>query len=247
MQVATFEANPLCIMQRMPPLLASATPHPSPETNHCRAPACTAPPPPSRAARRHGAAPAAARRPLKGGRRPFEAAGGGARRSAAARSPQGARGAGPSLRGAQRGPGSPALRPPPGAAFLFRRRLREPGAPGALWERRRPVLGRRRRARSAPVSARLGEGGRDARLKGEYRPAGPGRPCGSPSGPPGPPGAVHGGARERCLQRGRAGAWWGRFKKEAPPAPPPPRGPGKEGGRGRGRSGGGGRRRRRRG
>lgn len=110
MQVATFETNPLCIMQRMPPLLASATPHPSPETNHCRAPACTAPPPPSRAARSHGAAPAAARRLLKGGRRLLKAPWGGARRSAAAPFPAGARGAGLSLRGAQRGPDSPARR-----------------------------------------------------------------------------------------------------------------------------------------
>lgn len=31
------------------------------------------------------------------------------------------------------------------------------------------------------------------------------------------------GALQRCLERGRARAWWGRFKKEAPPAPPPPR------------------------
>lgn len=42
MQLATFEINlppPLffCIMQRMPPFLGFATPHPSPETNHCRA------------------------------------------------------------------------------------------------------------------------------------------------------------------------------------------------------------------
>lgn len=110
MQVATFEINPLCIMQRMPPLLAFATPNPSPETNHCRAPACTAPPPPSRAARCHGAASAAARRLLKGGRRPFKAPWGGAPRSAAAPYPAGARGAGPSFRGAQRGPDSPALR-----------------------------------------------------------------------------------------------------------------------------------------
>lgn len=72
MQLATFEINPFCIMQRMPPLLGFATPHPSPETNHCRARACTSPPPPSRAARSH-AAPAAARRLLKGGSRPLKA------------------------------------------------------------------------------------------------------------------------------------------------------------------------------
>lgn len=30
------------------------------------------------------------------------------------------------------------------------------------------------------------------------------------------------GALQRSLERGRARAWWGRFKKEAPPAPPPP-------------------------
>lgn len=73
MQLATFEINPFCIMQRMPPLLGFATPHPSPETNHCRARACTSPPPPSRAARSHRAAPAAARRLLKGGSRPLKA------------------------------------------------------------------------------------------------------------------------------------------------------------------------------
>lgn len=110
MQLATFEINPFCIMQRMPPLHGFATPHPSPETNHCRARACTAPPPPSRAARSHRTAPAAARRPLKGGSRPLKAPRRGARRSAAARSPAGARRAGPSPRGAQRGPGPPALR-----------------------------------------------------------------------------------------------------------------------------------------
>lgn len=124
MQVATSETHPLCIMQRMPPLLASATPHPSPETNHCRAPACTAPPPPSRAARSHGAAPAAARRLLKGGRRPLKAPWGGARRSAAAPFPAGARGAGPSLRGAQRGPDSPALRAAAGSGIFIQATLK---------------------------------------------------------------------------------------------------------------------------
>lgn len=73
MQLATFEINPFCIMQRMPPLLGFATPHPSPETNHCRARACTSPPPPSRAARSHRAAQAAAHRLLKGGSRPLKA------------------------------------------------------------------------------------------------------------------------------------------------------------------------------
>ena len=51
MQLATFEINPFCIVQRMPPLLGLATPHPSPETNHCRARACTSPPPPFRGPR----------------------------------------------------------------------------------------------------------------------------------------------------------------------------------------------------
>lgn len=117
MQLATFEINPFCIMQRMPPLLGFATPHPSPETNHCRARACTSPPPPSRAARSHRAAPAAARRLLKGGSRPLKAPRArGARRSAAARFPAGARRARPSPRGAQARPGP--SRPP-------RRRRRE--------------------------------------------------------------------------------------------------------------------------
>nr|KAF6500882.1 hypothetical protein HJG59_007914 [Molossus molossus] len=119
MQVSTFEINPFCIRQRMPPLLCSATPHPSPETNHCRAPAGTAPPPPSRAARRHRAAPAAAHRLLKGGRRPLKAPRRGARRSEAAPFPAGARGAGPSPRGAQRGPGSPAHRAAAAGSGIF--------------------------------------------------------------------------------------------------------------------------------
>ncbi|KAJ8788755.1 hypothetical protein J1605_005051 [Eschrichtius robustus] len=125
MQLATFEINPFCIMQRMPPLLGLATPHPSPETNHCRARACTSPPPPCRAARSYRAAPVAARRLLKGGSRPLKAPR--ARRTAAP-FPAGARRARPSPRGAQARPGAlPPSAPPPGAAFLFRRRLREPG------------------------------------------------------------------------------------------------------------------------
>lgn len=139
MQLATFEINPFCIRQRMPPLLGFATPHPSPETNHCRARACTAPPPPSRAAGSHRAARADARRLLKGGGRPLKAPWRGAQRSAAAPSRQGPAELGqvPTAPSVAR-----ALPPsaPPGAAFLFRRRLREPGAPGALWERRRPVF-----------------------------------------------------------------------------------------------------------
>lgn len=241
MQLATFEINPFCIMQRMPPLPGFATPHPSPETNHCRARACTAPPPPSRAARSHRAAPAAARRLLKRGGRPqgtFAAQPAGARRPGfrrAARSQADPRGA-----QARAGP------PPPGAAFLFRRRLREPGAPGALWERPRPVFGRRRRAQSEPVSGGPGEGGRDTRLKGEYRSAGPRRPLQIPlRAARDRRGAVHGGPFQPCLERGRARAWWGRFKKEAPPAPPPPpRGAGEGGREEAGRSGGGGRPRR---
>lgn len=125
MQLATFEINPFCIMQRMPPLLWLATPHPSPETNHCRARACTSPPPPCRAARSYRAALAAARRLLKGGSRPLKDPR--ARRTAAP-FPAGARRARPRPRGAQARPGAlPPSAPPPGAAFLFRRRLREPG------------------------------------------------------------------------------------------------------------------------
>lgn len=129
MQLATFEINPFCIVQRMPPLLGLATPHPSPETNHCRARACTSPPPPfpghtqppSRSGR--GPPPLKGREPaLKG---PSRAAHGGARRPWF---PAGARRGRPSPRGAQARAGAlPPSAPPPGEAFLFRRRLREPG------------------------------------------------------------------------------------------------------------------------
>lgn len=124
MQLATFEINPFCIMQRMPPLHGFATPHPSPETNHCRARACTAPPPPSRAARSHRAAPAAARRLLKGGGRPLKAPRRGARRSVAARFP--ARGppsrAEPPRRPAR--PGPSALRAAAGSGIFIQATLK---------------------------------------------------------------------------------------------------------------------------
>lgn len=81
MQFATFEINlpppTFCIMQRMPPFLGFATPHPSPETNHCRARASAQRPRPlpgphavtttaATATKQHGAAPATGPPPLKG-------------------------------------------------------------------------------------------------------------------------------------------------------------------------------------
>ncbi|XDA82165.1 hypothetical protein R6Z07F_012085 [Ovis aries] len=113
----------------MPPLVGLATPHPSPETNHCRARACTSPPPPFPGRTQppslsgRGPPPLKGREPaLKG---PSRAAHGGARRPWF---PAGARRARPSPRGAQARPGAlPPSAPPPGEAFLFRRRLREPG------------------------------------------------------------------------------------------------------------------------
>ena len=195
MQLATFEINPFCIMQRMPPLLGFATPHPSPETNHCRARACTSPPPPSRAARSHRDAPAAARRLLKGGSRPLKAPR--ARRTAERGGPVPGRGP-PSQAEPPRRPGAaralpPSAPPPPGAAFLFRRRLREPG-------RARCIVGapesrfREEEEGAKRTGKRLawGGGGATPGLKGNIRPQAHGGRADPPPGRPGPPGAAHG-------------------------------------------------------
>lgn len=211
-------------MQRMPPLLGFATPHPSPETNHCRARACTSPPPPSRAARSH-AAPAAARRLLKGGSRPLKAP----RPHLTAERGDPVPGKGPPSQAEPAPRRSRVLPPPspPGAAFLFRRRLRKPGRTRCIVGVPESRFRRRRRAQSEPVSAWLGEGGGEpSGLKGNIRPQAHG-------GRANPLRAARArreqcafGAHQRCLERGRARAWWGRFKKEAPPAPLPPRGAG---------------------
>lgn len=186
--LATFEINPpplfFCIMQRMPPFLGFATPHPSPETNHCRARASAQRPRPlpgPHAATTTAAATATSNtEPLRPPARRLKGRwpllkGPSRARPAGARRP-GSRRAAPSLGRAPRGVQARGRAAATGSSIFIQATLKGARRARCIVGAPRPVFGRRRRAQSEPVSGGPGEGGRDSRLKGEYRAAGPARP-----------------------------------------------------------------------
>lgn len=218
---------------------------------------CTAPPPPSRAARshhhrrhrhqQHGVAQATGPPPLKG-RWPL-LKGPSRARPAGARRP-GSRRAAPSLGRAPRGVQARGRAAATGCSIFIQATLKGARRARCIVGAPRPVFGRRRRAQSEPVSGGPGEGGRDSRLKGEYRAAGPARPLQIPlRAARDGRGAVHRGPSRALPGEGPSPGFGGAaLKRSAARAAASSavaaaaRGAGKGG-----RSGGGGRRRPRRG
>lgn len=247
-----------CIMQRMPPFLGFATPHPSPETNHCRARASAQRPRPlpgphaatttaATATKQHGAAPVTGPPSLKG-RWPLLKGPSRARRAGARR--PGSRRAAPSLGQAPRGVQARGRAAATGSSIFIQATLKGARRARCIVGAPRPVFGRRRRAQSEPVSGGPGEGGRDSRLKGEYRAAGPARPLQIPlRAARDGRGAVHRGPSRALPGEGPSPGFGGAaLKKKRRPrrclsaVAAAARGAGRGG-----RSGGGGRRRPRRG
>lgn len=262
MQLATFEINlpPSFFLDQATDATVPWVCNPPPLPRDQSLPLsglCTAPPPPSRAARshhhrrhrhqQHGVAQATGPPPLKG-RWPL-LKGPSRARPAGARRP-GSRRAAPSLGRAPRGVQARGRAAATGCSIFIQATLKGARRARCIVGAPRPVFGRRRRAQSEPVSGGPGEGGRDSRLKGEYRAAGPARPLQIPlRAARDGRGAVHRGPSRALPGEGPSPGFGGAaLKRSAARAAASSavaaaaRGAGKGG-----RSGGGGRRRPRRG